>query len=261
MIPRRVYEHVKAHNWFAVGVDLAIVVLGVFLGIQVSNWNAARVDARAAATYLEDIAADINADLTEISRVADSARTRISAATYVLRQAGEADLANSATLSRTNALDVFSGSERYEIPDIAPPPEAERDSLWPLATGIYAYDNNRSAYDALIGSGRIELIDERAISGALREYYYLVTAFDETQRRTLAPIRNHIAETGIARGLSVEGRLDEALLIEKVAADSALAAAVATSREHAAMNLLFCRLIDEKGRAVLALLGSRGSAQ
>lgn len=32
MIPRRVYEHVKAHNWFAVGVDLAVVVLGLLIG-------------------------------------------------------------------------------------------------------------------------------------------------------------------------------------------------------------------------------------
>ena len=32
MVIRRIREHVGAHNWFAVGVDLAIVVAGVFLG-------------------------------------------------------------------------------------------------------------------------------------------------------------------------------------------------------------------------------------
>ena len=44
MVLRRFREHVIDHNWFAVAVDLAIVVVGVFLGTQVSNWNAARID-------------------------------------------------------------------------------------------------------------------------------------------------------------------------------------------------------------------------
>ena len=31
MIVRRIREHVAHHNWFAVGIDLAIVIVGVFL--------------------------------------------------------------------------------------------------------------------------------------------------------------------------------------------------------------------------------------
>jgi hypothetical protein len=42
MILRTLTEHVKAQNWFAVAIDFVIVVLGVFVGIEVSNWNAAR---------------------------------------------------------------------------------------------------------------------------------------------------------------------------------------------------------------------------
>ena len=41
MAIRRFRQHISDHNWFAVAVDLAIVVVGVFLGIQASNWNAA----------------------------------------------------------------------------------------------------------------------------------------------------------------------------------------------------------------------------
>ena len=44
MILRRVIEHVKKQHWTAVFLDFVIVVLGVFIGIQVSNWNAARAD-------------------------------------------------------------------------------------------------------------------------------------------------------------------------------------------------------------------------
>jgi hypothetical protein len=39
---RRISNHVNEQNWFAVGVDFIIVVFGVFIGIQVSNWNEAQ---------------------------------------------------------------------------------------------------------------------------------------------------------------------------------------------------------------------------
>jgi hypothetical protein len=44
MLLRRVIENVKDQNWFAIGIDFVIVVVGVFIGIQVSNWNDARAD-------------------------------------------------------------------------------------------------------------------------------------------------------------------------------------------------------------------------
>jgi len=44
MLLRRVIEHVKHQNWTAVALDFVIVVMGVFIGIQVSNWNEARAD-------------------------------------------------------------------------------------------------------------------------------------------------------------------------------------------------------------------------
>ena len=51
MVVRSIREHVAAHNWFAVAIDVAIVVLGVFLGNQVSNWNDARVEREQARDY------------------------------------------------------------------------------------------------------------------------------------------------------------------------------------------------------------------
>lgn len=44
MLLRSITEHVKAQNWTAVALDFAIVVVGVFVGIQVSNWNDAASD-------------------------------------------------------------------------------------------------------------------------------------------------------------------------------------------------------------------------
>jgi hypothetical protein len=46
MFLRRIVEHLKTQSWTAVGLDLAIVILGVFLGTQVSNWNQERIEKR-----------------------------------------------------------------------------------------------------------------------------------------------------------------------------------------------------------------------
>ncbi|MEO6433010.1 MAG: hypothetical protein ABIO29_03400 [Sphingomicrobium sp.] len=51
MVIRRIRDHVADHDWFAVAVDVGIVVLGVFLGTQVSNWNEDRVEREQARDY------------------------------------------------------------------------------------------------------------------------------------------------------------------------------------------------------------------
>lgn len=59
MIPRRIAEHVKAHNWFAVAIDFVIVVIGVYIGVQVSNWNDARKASNAQSELLERLADEL----------------------------------------------------------------------------------------------------------------------------------------------------------------------------------------------------------
>ena len=51
MVVRRIREHVTAHNWFAVGVDFAIVVAGVFIGTQATIWNEARIEREQSDSY------------------------------------------------------------------------------------------------------------------------------------------------------------------------------------------------------------------
>ena len=68
MILRRVIQHVKKQEWTAIWIDLVIVVVGVFIGIQVSNWNAARADDVRAKAYLERIKDNLNTDLQAIKR-------------------------------------------------------------------------------------------------------------------------------------------------------------------------------------------------
>ncbi len=42
MLLRRITEHVKAQNWFAVGLDFIIVVAGILIAFQITEWNEGR---------------------------------------------------------------------------------------------------------------------------------------------------------------------------------------------------------------------------
>lgn len=44
MLVRRLREEAARQNWFGVTIDLVILIAGVFLGIQVNNWNQDRLE-------------------------------------------------------------------------------------------------------------------------------------------------------------------------------------------------------------------------
>jgi hypothetical protein len=53
MLMRRIVVNLRQQHWMAIGIDLAIVVLGVFIGIQVANWNEARIERERSAVLVE----------------------------------------------------------------------------------------------------------------------------------------------------------------------------------------------------------------
>lgn len=68
MLLRRITEHIKAQNWFAVTLDFLIVVFGVFIGFQVDNWNEARKEAAQENTYLVRLYNDMTATISRNER-------------------------------------------------------------------------------------------------------------------------------------------------------------------------------------------------
>ena len=48
MVLRRIRHQLTTHNWFAATVDLLIVMIGVFLGTQASEWSQDRAERREA---------------------------------------------------------------------------------------------------------------------------------------------------------------------------------------------------------------------
>jgi hypothetical protein len=59
MILRRLTENLRAQNWTAISIEFLIVVLGVFLGTQVSNWNEERAEKREIGRLLDQMRPEI----------------------------------------------------------------------------------------------------------------------------------------------------------------------------------------------------------
>lgn len=59
MLLRRVTQHFVEQNWFAVFLDFLIVVFGVFIGIQVANWNESRIEREREKTLMLTLREDI----------------------------------------------------------------------------------------------------------------------------------------------------------------------------------------------------------
>ncbi len=69
MILRRVISHFRKQEWTAIALDFLIVVFGVFIGIQVANWNDARSERAAEKRYLIRLFADTQANIAELTGV------------------------------------------------------------------------------------------------------------------------------------------------------------------------------------------------
>jgi len=160
MLARRIREHISAHNWFAVSVDLVIVVLGVFLGTQVSNWNADRLAHAAGDTYRARIVGDLETNRDDMNaRMAYYRQVRA----FGLQVLG--DLDGTARLADEPFLIAA-----YQ------------------ATQIYPRPINRSTYNEVISVGALATIGPPATREAISNYYVGVET-SETTFRNVPPYR------------------------------------------------------------------------
>ena len=72
MLLRRITKHVTDQNWFAVFVDFLIVVVGVFIGIQVANWNAERAEFKKETQALVELRKEIQGSINSIQAKSDA---------------------------------------------------------------------------------------------------------------------------------------------------------------------------------------------
>lgn len=77
MVLRRFTKHIRDQNWTAIGIEFVIVVLGVFLGIEVSNWNEARRQADAERATLARLTEEFGAVEVDLAHAVSQYATTI----------------------------------------------------------------------------------------------------------------------------------------------------------------------------------------
>ena len=85
MVLRRFTKHIRDQNWLAIGIELVIVVLGVFLGIEVSNWNDARRQDGAERASLARLSEEFGAVEIELARAVARYETTIESTGAVIQ--------------------------------------------------------------------------------------------------------------------------------------------------------------------------------
>ena len=157
MVIRRIREHVATHNWFAVAVDLAIVVVGVFIGIQASNWNAARTERGESREYRAQIVENLNANEREIM-----------GGEQYYRQVRAHGLA---------ALRAFEGDAPQNQAFLVHAYQASQ--YWPVRM-------EQAAYDEMLAGGMIKNFGDAALRRQLTSYYSSIRQFELTANRESA---------------------------------------------------------------------------
>ena len=59
MILRRMADGIRQQDWFTVIVEVLVVVVGIFLGLQVDDWNQARENRHAEQEFLNRLHEDV----------------------------------------------------------------------------------------------------------------------------------------------------------------------------------------------------------
>lgn len=115
MILRRVIKHVRAQNWTAVVLDFIIVVAGILIAFQITEWNGARRDKALEREYLERLYADLQSTFEAKSRRADWDKTRIAQQALVLDALRSGELADADRDAFETGLAFFGFGGSFDI--------------------------------------------------------------------------------------------------------------------------------------------------
>ncbi len=83
MILGRLATGLKQRDWGTIVLEVLIVVVGIFIGLQVDDWNQARIGRADIAEYLERIQVDLKRDEAFFTFLANEAKNKRSALTTI----------------------------------------------------------------------------------------------------------------------------------------------------------------------------------
>lgn len=164
MIQRRLGERLQQQDWVAVAIELCLVVVGVFLGIQVANWNGERKERSLESANQSRIAQDVRSDSSELNEIIGVSATRMALLNVILPNAARQPLPSGFESARGRV--AIERVPHYD-PKRGFSPTYALFILTPL-------DGNRSAYQTMISTGAIADMHDIATLRRIQDYYAAV---------------------------------------------------------------------------------------
>lgn len=220
MILHRIAAAFRRQDWSTVFVEVVIVVLGVFLGLQVQEWSEQRSDRRGEIQIVTDMLAELDLDRAQYANGIAAALRRVGAANASLVGAGLSPLEFDWQVQNAE-LDNY----LFDIRDV-PDQSADRlDSLWTDIVLAFHPTPGTTTYDAMVGSGDIKLIRDRSLVREIQSYRSRSIVVI-VQNEKLISLRQDILRIGASYGLAPYARLPADEYFQLVAGEPELAAAI-----------------------------------
>ena len=254
MILRHLTQHVKDQNWFAVGLDFLIVVFGILIAFQITNWNEARGDRHREAQILREIATDLQADIFEYSRTLDYALDKISALNHILEKTETLPKSNFADHYRDGGKaysEYLEDSDELRVRGFAERSLLVKEQLWSRGISVVNARPSTTAFVSLETSGELSLLQNKDLVRQLQEYRQKTAGLLTTQEVTLRPARDRASETGHLHGLSLFSQVDEDALIDLISTTPYLTAVLQSQLGYGKVH--FVNLSTANELAELAL--------
>jgi len=242
MLLRSLTKHVKDQNWFAVFLDFFIVVAGILIAFQITNWNQGRTDNKRVERHLENIVGDLRLDIITIEEVIKTGEWRHSAIHTVLKRAGK-PLPTEFETPRGEIIEM----RDFPAFESKLPSTANSALIWTETLEV-----NRSGYESLINSGDLQLIKNNDLGLKIQAYYARINdseGWDENQDEIRDSIRSSQFRLGSRFGHT---SLEE--LIELVRNDQKFAAELTTLSIYDTFQADRMRSVAAQAKALITVI-------
>jgi len=188
MILRRIIAHFRKQEWTAIFLDFVIVVLGVFVGLQVNTWNAARQASAEEARIIERLTGDFRKQEALLQRRIADAEDFVDAGQELLRL-------------------IDAGDE--------PPDRSRVKILVAMAFGASVREAPPASYEELVASGGFSRLGDIALRDALAQYGQTnsLWSYVEGRSRAVTDVNSALVRAlNLRPEITMSGELQEGLV-------------------------------------------------
>jgi hypothetical protein len=153
VITRRIARYIREHDWFAVLIEIVVVMVGLMLAFQLDGWVEQRGERQKEAEYVQRLISDLETDVAAIQNAVDIASMRLRLADLLMEVSRDPAVASTRPTEFIGAINQ--------------------------AAFTYTPSLTSHTFEDLRSTGNMRLLLDQELKDALYDYY----GFDQSQRQ------------------------------------------------------------------------------